>query len=333
MKIPGFEIRNILSPDAIGPHTYDADLRSSNEGNGLVYTCRGGFIDTAHVRDYADWTLFLASRINRMLETGGSIYLPPGEGGRRRVVLEPIPRDQIEILGRRQISAALAVWMGFQLSVWHEIATWYGWSDFGAFSERGSAFSPDDLYSNLLGAKIAGPIITSRNDLTDELFNRTVDSWLKETIGFLGGVPADLGEAAMAAVDRHWWDSRVQRPDAELVLRRSIQSGRQIAPWVVPTAAFAGSKVEELEQICQGDTQPHALRYPSRIPGLDFVDVLELEIELDESFQMKIGLQNYNGTVRSGDFHEILEEIRGEARREFGPLVDSPDFDNPGFAE
>ncbi len=327
LNIPGFQIRNILSPDSIGPHTYDSAATDTREENGLVYTCRGGFIDTAHVRDYADWTLFIAARINRQLETGGVIDLPQAEGGHRRIVLERVAPEQIEVLGRRQISAALAVWMGFQLSVWHEIATWYGWSYFGAFPERGSAFSPEDLYSNILGAKIAGPIITAENDLTEHLYNQAVDSWFEESIRFLGGVPAELGEAAMAAVDQKWWDSTARLPDDDLVLRRSIQIGHQIRPWIVPTKSIEPAAGARLEEACDGDMKPHALRHPSRIPGLDFASVLRLEIELDERLRSKAGFQGYEDVVENSDFPKILEYIREDARREFGPGADSADFE------
>jgi hypothetical protein len=66
IPVPAFRVGNMLGRDDVGPHTYDSGLlhfrRSeqqtvalNNEKNGLIYTCRGGFIDTAHVRDYADW--------------------------------------------------------------------------------------------------------------------------------------------------------------------------------------------------------------------------------------------------------------------------------------
>ncbi len=67
---PGFKVANITGVDELGPHNYDNPVAAIeprdigtrpviNERNGLIYTCHGGFIDTAHVRDYADWTLFL----------------------------------------------------------------------------------------------------------------------------------------------------------------------------------------------------------------------------------------------------------------------------------
>jgi hypothetical protein len=43
--------------------------------------------------------------------------------------------------------------------VWREIATWYGWSALTLFPEEASAFSPEDLYSNLPDIKLAGSFV------------------------------------------------------------------------------------------------------------------------------------------------------------------------------
>src|SRR4029453_17364666 len=100
VPLPAFTLENIRGLDDVGSHEYRAGLlqitpgpvqddgvRPSREHNGIAYTCRGGFIDTAHVRDFADLAWFLAAQVDRRLESGGSIDLAD-LGGRRRVVLE-----------------------------------------------------------------------------------------------------------------------------------------------------------------------------------------------------------------------------------------------------
>ncbi len=325
----GLSIDNIRSPDELGRHRYDAgrfgqSFSEGTERNGLIYTCRGGFIDTAHVRDYADWTLYLATEVGRRLETGGVVEIPGSEAGMRRIRIEPIDPALVQALGRRQITASLAVWMGFQLSIWHEIATWYGWASYEIFSERASAFSPEDLYSNLLGAKLAGPIITSGNDLSEDVFNAAVDAWFTQSLGFLGGLPADLGEAAMTAVDQTWWDSKARLPDPRLVLRRNIQNGLKILPWVVPLEAFSERDAERVRESCGNEVAAHPLRQPTRIPGLDYAKVLSLEIVIDREFGGLPAFRDRDGLVTNADFAAILDRIRREAKAEFGDLADSP---------
>ena len=38
--------------------------------------------------------------------------------------------------------------------MWHEIATWFGYKMTGFYPEFGSAFSWEDMYSNLLGCHV-----------------------------------------------------------------------------------------------------------------------------------------------------------------------------------
>lgn len=318
MALPGFVIGNVRSPDDIGRHTYDAGRRGSDqligsERNGLVYTCRGGFIDTAHVRDYADWTLFLATQLGRRFETGGVIELSDAEAGKRRFVLSPIDPEYVRATGRRNLAAAMAVWAGYQMSIWHEIATWYGWSSIELFSERASAFSPEDLYSNLLGAKIAGAIVSSGNDLSEPLFNRAVDDWFAQSLAFLGAVPEKEGIAALQAVDGRWWRSDARLPDANLVIRRSVQHGLEVAPWLAPPEATS----------CES-TEPHVLKNPSRLPMLDFRLVLRFEVALNAELRAHPAFADYRGVVTDADFPELLERIRQEVVETFGPEADQP---------
>ena len=51
--IPGLKLTETTSMDKIGPHHY---LGDESEGNGIIYSRRGGFIDMAHLRDQSDWS-------------------------------------------------------------------------------------------------------------------------------------------------------------------------------------------------------------------------------------------------------------------------------------
>jgi hypothetical protein len=82
-------------------------------------------------------------------------------------------------------------------------------------------FSPEDLYSNLLGIKIAGGLLMNQGEAeTDVLYDRHMDEWLRATLAYLQPVSAGAGAEAMRLVDGVWWDSRARLPDPRLVLRR-----------------------------------------------------------------------------------------------------------------
>jgi hypothetical protein len=330
VPIPGFRIGNIIGPDEVGPHTYDsgAMTRSSQagysgfrhrEGNGLLYTCRGGFIDTAHVRDYVDWTAYLASALARNLSTGTTIEFPD-EGGQRRIVSKPIDQDAINRHGIARIASPMAQWIGFQLSIWHEIATWFGWSWTKTFPETASAFSPEDLYSNVLGVKLFAAMVPRYSARTEYLFNSTVDSWLEVVFEHLDSVPKSVGIEAMHSVDQQWWDSSRRLPDKELTLRRNFDTDEQITPWLVS----AGLAPESLREICGDDPNPVTISIPDGIMGLKFSDWVSLQIEVDDNLAAQAPFTEIGRSVTQADFPRIIEAIREQNRKEFGPDADQP---------
>ena len=103
-----------------------------------------------------------------------------------------------------------------------------------------------------------------------------------------------------------------------------MQHGAEVAPWSLPPASTSDGLRERLERHCDGDRRPHVLRNPSRVPGVVFEDVMTLEILLSPGLARQPGLARFQGRVRQSDFAPILETIRGEIHREFGPLGDSP---------
>ena len=148
MGIPFVKWTDITSITDIGNHTY---LGSKEEANGIIYTKRGGFIDIGHVRDIADWTAYLASVIlTEQSKEGGEIIINLGiEGGRKTLTINA--SKDLDRLSVFQLAGRIA----YDLSLWHEISTWFGASYIPLMPERYSSFSPEDLYSNLLGVHLA----------------------------------------------------------------------------------------------------------------------------------------------------------------------------------
>jgi hypothetical protein len=330
VPIPGCRIGTIIDPEEVGPHTYDsgAMTRSSQagysgfrhrEGNGLLYTCRGGFIDTAHVRDYTDWTVYLGSTLARHLSTGTTIEFPD-EGGQRRIISKPISQDVINRHGIARIATPMAQWIGFQLSIWHEIATWFGWSWTKTFPETASSFSPEDLYSNILGVKLFAALVPRSSARTEYLYNSTVDGWFKVALEHLGPVPKSVSVEAMRSVDQHWWDSSRRLPDKELTLRRHLDIDNQVTPWLVPAERTS----ERLREICGDDPKPVTISIPDGIMGQKFSDWVTLEIEVDDNLAAQKPFTEIGRTVTQADFPRIIEAIREQNLEEFGPDADQP---------
>src|SRR5262249_16450770 len=266
IPVPGYEITYTLEVDTLGTHQFNKGTVAfeprggkrllSDEVSGIVYTCRGGFIDVAHVRDNADRTLYLASQIGRLAATGGARV--SGEGAKRRVVVKPLDAGLVRTHGLRDVVVSLAEWMSFQAGIWHEITTWYGWAS-TRFSERPSAFSPEDLYSNAVGVKIAG-VILRRQQATSELeYNRAVTALLRDALEKLGPLPRAATRRAFEYTGGIWWDSTKRVPDNQLVRHRNFDVGPKIYPWKLSDAkSFSDlhAAQQEFDRYCQGDWKP-----------------------------------------------------------------------------
>jgi hypothetical protein len=335
VPVPGVEIGNVLGPGGVGPHRYDNGFLSleasdprgfvDDEHNGLVYTCRGGFIDTAHVRDSADATLALADAVARNLDAGAVIALPP-HAGDVRIRLRAMPAERIARYGRIRVGVELAQWLAFQLAVWHEIATWYGYESVPAFPEKISSFSPEDLYSNELGARLSAAIILSHGARTDIDYGRNMDAWIQQTLKRLEAVSRSDGRAAAQAVDGAWWDSSRRIPDWRLLLRRGLDFGPFLVPWTLERASPGAKGPVAPLAACRASAAPLVLHVDDGWSGLTFQDQAALEVSVDG----RLAEKNFPlprapaREVTQQDFPAIVEAIRRENAEAFGADADRP---------
>jgi hypothetical protein len=324
-RVPGYEKRNVISVDDLRHHGYD-DGNFATDHNGILYTCRGGFIDSAHIRDNADRTLYLAMEIARGLPGGFTVELPD-EGTRRRVRVKPMPKELSSSLHRLGIATAIAEWASYELSIWHEIVTWYGWESVKGFSERLSAFSPEDLYSNLLGIRIAGGIIANRDIRTQQEYEAAMDAWMREALRRLLVVPKDDARSAMKAVDGLWWSSKEAIPHFKLVTHRNLGIDPPLSPWLIGRASLSKTEKKEPARICPSPPPPLELHVPSRIGAYPIEELATVEFEfsdwIPEHFPVPIA-DGRGKVITQADFPKIMTDIRREGKDSLGP-----DFDRP----
>jgi hypothetical protein len=334
VPIPGYKIPNIIGPDDVGPHGYDSGqlrlgtddepgLSFNAENNGLVYTCRGGFIDTAHVRDYVDWSAFSAGQVARILLTGKGDEFPlPDEGGQRRVLLPAIDPQLLELVGLRRVAAFVGGYVAWYMSVWHELATWFGYRSVPGFSEKASAFSIEDLYSNALGAKLGALLVDRRLARSERTFRHGVDDWGEGILAYLGGVSKDVGGEAAQAVDGTWWDSARRLPDNRLVTRRNLDHSFPLRSWLIPRDRMPDS----LRAACGDAPAPVEIRVRQNLTGsVSISDLVTLEVVVDESFLDQEPFTQIDHTVTQRDFSAITEVVRRQILAELGPEADRPE--------
>lgn len=220
--IPFAKKTDITSPTNIGPHKF---LGGKEENNGNIYTLRGGFLDLGHLRDCADWTAYLYNLIIAGRENKNLGLIDLGNEGGSKSLRLMLPEnfsddDAIELAGK----------IAYDLSVWHEISTWFGASYVPLVPERFSSFSPEDLYSNLMGVHLAMEAI--RSDLE---YNDAMTRALSEMLVELEAVNTEEETFnAMLKVDRLWYTSEKRLPNKKILLKRYLDSGSELVPWLVP---------------------------------------------------------------------------------------------------
>ncbi len=286
--IPGVKITEISDIHSIGKHVY---LGHASEENGIIYTKNGGFIDLAHLRDQADWTAYLYTQILRSKETPVSFQKLGQEGGSKKLFLnlseEMTIEDEIKLAGR----------IAYDLSLWHEIATWFGASTIPMVPERYSSFSAEDAYSNLLG------VLISMKALKSELpFEEAMTKYIEEALYELDVVwSQEESFIAMEEVLDIWWTNEKRLPNKTVLLQRQLNVFPTVTPWLVPNW-----QIDELTS-----TSIDLPLYASN--GILLSEYYDFEIRLNAKFPYKKMFPYRQGRrITETDFPVLIDEVKEE---------------------
>jgi hypothetical protein len=207
--MPFVKITDITEISKIGVHKY---LGAKEENNGIVYTQNGGFIDLGHLRDIADFTGYLYSYIQSEKEKEEFSLKLGNEAGMKTVFFK------INANISEHDAAHLAGKIAYDLSVWHEISTFYGSSYIPMVPERYSSFSLEDAYSNLLGVHLGIKAI-----LSDQSFEESMTILINETLEKLEVVQSrEETYEAMLAVRDIWWSGKAKLPSRKVLIKRQF---------------------------------------------------------------------------------------------------------------
>ncbi len=283
--VPFVNIDQVISIDDLGEHHYMGNKR---EGTGTIYTNRGGFIDIGHVRDQIDWTRYLYTTILNSRGKGEVILQLGKEAGRKNLYLN-VP-EQLD----RSDCMLLAGKITYDLSLWHEISTWFGASAIPLIPEKFSSFSVEDVYSNLLGIHIGMKTLYSElpfNDAATKLIGSTLDSLdvvktAKETYD------------AYDAVHNKWYTNKKRIPRTNVTLRRDPDVLNSSRPWIVPdkTNAIGDSIVLEVPLL--------------NSEGELLTDFYQFTIDLNRRFPVEeLFPSNPNRRINQDDFGVLLTRI------------------------
>ena len=294
LKVPFFQLPNTADIDDIGPHIYSSsqfsmrknDTTGSLQGehNGVLYTLQGGFIDLAHVRDTADNTTGLFYKIYPKLGQEFTIKLDP-ELGDREIHFKAFDTSHLTVTQKRRLSIELAAYYGFKMAQGHEISQWHGYKSFPLFPELVSAYSLEDLYSNMLGAKLASKLLVEDLSLSVDDYNRNMSIWLYQTLQYLQPLDKELSSEAFDAVDGTWWNSEVPIPEKYMILKRNYNLTMQQTPALLSESDVKTRPNSGLIEKIDDDIQPLTLALATQDFGLVFDDISKMTMVINEKYR------------------------------------------------
>ncbi len=311
---------NFQDPEELGEHRYTSLW---GERNGIVYTCRGGHIDIAHVRKAADAAAYVADQSVRAIEDGErgfSLHLSspadfvvaleyPGDWGLRSA------EEQSRVA--REVAIPLGGYVSYVESTWHEMITWFGYRNLVFYPEFPSAFSWEDGFSNLLGARLGMVALRDMGDEFDEAMTRA----LARELEFLGVQSKETAREASERVRGQWYSGEfLFLVD---VRKRNLDTGFDdgyVTPWLVPGVPS-----------CEGAEAQHYARPRLEDLGASGFRVrLEIEPKAAEEKDVLERVERRSGReVRRIDpevhFPLIMELIREDAIQRYGAEAVSDD--------
>lgn len=175
---------HFLDADTMGKHHFG---NSCLERNGIVYTCKGGHIDIAHARIAADNVRYLQDVVKKnLVKTSRNFeFKLKVEPSTYYVTLE-YP-SYWQNLSRKEkskrieeLSIEMASYLTYVMTTWHEVLTWFGFKCMAFVPEQPSAFSWEDVYSNVFGIKIGTLALQDKKHSYNEAVTIAFDKELRD---------------------------------------------------------------------------------------------------------------------------------------------------------
>jgi len=291
------------NPDALGKHSSRFGL---GEGAGILYTLRGGSLDIDHVRGAADITKVAHDRAySTLLKKGKGFSLSPAfERFSNNIEFQyPDYWDKIRKEDREKIAKAVSLkmgqYVGFNSTLYHELTTWYGGHFLLIEAEFNSSFSWDDLYSNLIGTRLAVEAIKDKS----RSYNEAMTLLLEKELHKLGVVSKSEARRITKTVRGKWYGGGN-------LTKRNMDIGEDgyITPSLIP-GAYSGEP------------------FKCPVPTLDLLNKCRFKIRY--TFSSMHGadgkmrrLVNSNGPIQPKHFPSLMRYVKEESAREYGHDID-----------
>jgi hypothetical protein len=302
---------NTIGTTYSGPDIGNHRHKDGIEDTGIVYTCRAGHIDLAHVRKSIDWTRYIYQRAKKCLEKAerGFTFRLYEPSVYHVIIAYPDNWQTRDSKEKRELMQNVAIeiggYMSFAALTWHEMLTWLGWKSTWVVSEYSSAFSWEDNFSNFLGALVGKRALHSGMKDWDLAVTQTLHEMLHD----LGIQSKEVSKRAGKKVKDSWYSGDLIFVDMK---KRHFDIGvddGEITPIVIP--------VEE----CKGK-EPEVFK----VPNTRYAEKAGFQIRFEIAPKaQKEKIRNIIGTEKVdviNHFPIIIRHIREEAINKYGRNID-----------
>lgn len=307
-----------LDPNNLGSHSYHFNPL---EKNGIVYTCKTGHIDLTHLRWNADYTKYAAKKTHKVLmkKRKGFSFTISMERSKHKITFgypenwKDLSHDEKTKIAD-EVSLHTGPYIAYNATLWHEILTWFGVRFVGIEPEFHSSFSWEDVYSNLLGTKLAVEVIQDPNNHYGKAMELAIDREL-ERLGVQSRKTAIHAAKKMKGI---WFRGGTPITGNFFVetMKKNMDIGLNDG-FVTPTI---------VDGICDG-AEPE----PLAVPNLDILSkyglTMKYEIymhEWEKGRILRAAYQGKKGKTIEPDKHfpAIMEFIKNEAVEKYGYIID-----------
>ncbi len=290
------------NPDNLGTHNYTMPF---TESSGIVYTCRGGSIDLDHIRGNADNTRYLFKKISKTLskENKGFSFSLTGESSVHKIQFT-YPKDWESRPNKdkiiEEIAYGTAPYIAFNATIWHEIMTWYGVHFLLIEPEFNSAFSWEDIYSNMVGITLSVEAMKDKQ----HSYNEAMTILLKKQLKGMQLQPESVAIRATQSVKGKWWDKHF---GTDMKMRNfdiGLDDGF-VSPCLIPWVAECGN------------SQPLLLAAPSLATlkkyGFSMSHEIKPKILLQQGRIFKAANTKAKTIIPEKDFPAIIKAMKKES--------------------
>jgi hypothetical protein len=160
---------------------------------------------------------------------------------------------------------------------------------------------------------------------SEKEYNQSVDQLIRAALADLRPVSNPLGERAVHAVDKIWWDSDARLPEKAVVRRRYLDTDTELEAWLLPDKLADAALRADLAEECGKHPKPAVIRIPESLDGRHFSEFATLEITVTGPVGKQKVFDQIGHTITQADFPALTEHILEENREEFGPRAHLPD--------